>query len=86
VQGFVGNKSDEQNNGVTPGGVTFSKAMPDAKGNIDFYIQIRFVDEKKGSFYRCLPVRTNAQGKSELPFDITESSSKSVGGAGIGCR
>jgi hypothetical protein len=30
----------------------------------DVVTPIRFVDEKKGSFYRCLPIRTSTEGKT----------------------
>jgi hypothetical protein len=86
VMDFISNKPDEQKNAVKPGDATTSNVIRDAKGNVDFYIQIRFIDEKKGSYYRCLPVSTSAEGKSELAYSITESTGKSVGGSGVGCK
>jgi hypothetical protein len=86
VQDFVGKKSDEQKNAVPTGKDTASKAMRDAKGNVDFFIEVRYVDEKKGSKYRCLAVQTKEPPKDELKYSIDETFGKSVSGAGIGCR
>lgn len=86
VQDFIGKSHDEQNKVVQPGGGTGSNAISDAKGNVDFYIQVRFIDETKGSYYRCLPVQTDVKGRSELKYDVTKSFGKAVGGAGVGCK
>ena len=86
VQDFVGKKSDEQKGVVAPEKETYSQAIPDAKGKVDFFIQVRFVDEKKGSYYRCLAIQTDPKGESELKYNVTETFGKAVGGAGVGCR
>jgi integrase len=53
VQDSISGKTDAQNAVVAPSKSTSSKAKLDAKGIADFFINVRFVDEKKGLYYRC---------------------------------
>ena len=85
VRDLISGKTDEQNAVVAPGKSTSSKAKLDAKGIADFFINVRFVDEKKGSSYRCLAFR-GPVGDKGLKYNADESFGKSVGGAGVGCR
>jgi hypothetical protein len=84
VRDFISGKTDEQNTVVAPGKSTSSKAKLDAKGIVDFFINVRFVDEKKGSYYHCLAFR-GPVGDKGLKYDVNESFGKSVA-AGAGCR
>jgi hypothetical protein len=85
VQDSISGKTDEQNAVVAPSKSTSSKAKLDAKGIADFFINVRFVDEKKGSSYRCLAFR-GPVGDKGLKYDVNESFGKSVGGSGVGCK
>jgi hypothetical protein len=85
VQDSISGKTDEQNAVVAPSKSASSKAKLDAKGIADFFINVRFVDEKKGSYYRCLAFR-GPVGDKGLKYDVNESFGKSVGGSGVGCR
>ena len=85
VRDLVSGKTDEQNTVVVPGKSTSSKAKLDAKGIVDFFINVRFVDEKKGSYYHCQAFR-GPVGDKGLKYDVNESFGKSVGGSGVGCR
>ena len=84
VRDLISGKTDEQNAVVAPGKSTSSKAKLDAKGVVDFFINIRFVDEKKGSFSRCLAFR-GPVGDKGLKYNANESFGKSVGGSAVGC-
>jgi hypothetical protein len=85
VRDLISGKTDEQNAVVAPGKSTSSKAKLDAKGIVDFFVNVRFVDEKKGSYYRCLAFRAPV-GDKGLRYNVNESFGKSVGGSGVGCR
>ena len=85
VRDLISGKTDEQNGVVAPGKSTSSKARLDAKGIVDFFINVRFADEKKGSYYRCLAFR-GPVGDKGLKYDANKSFGKSVGGSGVGCR
>ena len=85
VRDLISGKTDEQNTVVAPGKSTSSKAKLDAKGIVDFFINVRFVDEKKGSYYRCLAFR-GPVGDKGLKYNANELFGKSVGGSGVGCR
>jgi hypothetical protein len=85
VRDLISGKTDEQNAVVAPGKSTSSKAKLDSKGIADFFINVRFVDEKKGSYYHCLAFR-GPVGDKGLKYDVNESFGKSVGGSGVGCR
>jgi hypothetical protein len=85
VSDLISGKTDEQKTVVERGKSTSSKAKLDAKGVADFFINVRFVDEKKGSNYRCLAFR-GPVGDKGLKYNVTESFGKSVGGSGVGCR
>jgi hypothetical protein len=85
VRDLISGKTDEQNAVVAPGKSTSSKAKLDAKGIADFFINVHFADEKKGSYYRCLAFR-GPVGDKGLKYDANESFGKSVVGSGVGCR
>jgi hypothetical protein len=85
VRDLISGKTDEQNAVVAPGKSTSSKAKLDAKGIADFFINVRFVDEKTGSYYHCIAFR-GPVGDKGLKYNVSESFGKSVGGAGVGCR
>ncbi len=85
VRDLISGKTDEQNAVVATGKSTSSKAKLDAKGIADFFINVRFVDEKKGSYYRCLAFR-GPVGDRGLKYNANEFFGKSVGGSGVGCR
>ncbi len=85
VNDLISGKTDEQRTVVAAGNSTSSKAKLDAKGVADFFINVRFVDEKKGSHYRCMAFR-GPVGDKGLKYNVTKSFGKSVGGSGVGCR
>jgi hypothetical protein len=85
VDDLISKKTDEQKTAVAVGKSTSSKAKLDAKGVADFFINVRFVDEKKGSYFRCLAFR-GPVGDKGLKYNVTESFGKSVSGSGVGCR
>ena len=79
VVDHVTNKTEENKQEVTNGGVVVSKAALNAKGYVDFTFSVLYRD-KSGSYYRCLDVSTSADGKNELSYDLTTDSGRKCAG------
>lgn len=80
VVDHVTNKTEENKQEVTNGGVVVTKAALNAKGYVDFTFSVLYRDTKNGSYYRCLDVSTSADGKSELSYDLTTDSGRKCAG------
>ena len=76
VRDHVANTEDDVRTELTPGGARTSKAKLDQKGFINIGFLILFRDEKNGSFYRCVDVSTQVEGKSELSYDFSVDSGR----------
>ncbi len=76
VRDHVANTEDDVRTELTPGGARNSKAKLDQKGFINIGFLILFRDEKNGSFYRCVDVSTQVDGKSELSYDFSVDSGR----------
>ena len=76
VRDHVANTEDDVRTELTPGGARTSKAKLDQKGFINIGFLILFRDEKSGSFYRCVDVSTQVEGKSELSYDFSVDSGR----------
>lgn len=69
-------KTDENKRQISPGGQGTSQATLDSGGYIDVTFSVIGKNASNISEYRCVDVKTSANGKSELSYSLSMTSGR----------